>query len=130
MRHSSVRDYLRPRPRRWQRSGRGWVQAELDRNGGVPRPTITDFSNDSPSTVGPNGDFSTGTLPSHVRLIQRGVKLVENAANLGALAQLRHPEKCTLFVGAPKHVRGTGGPSRVIASCKKSKKRKKSKKGK
>lgn len=70
------------------------------------------------STLGPNGDFSSGALPSHLRLFQRGVKLVENAANLGRLAQLRHPEKCTLFVGAPKHIRGTGGQARLIASCK------------
>lgn len=37
---------------------------------------------------------------------------------VGQLAMAR-PQSCTLIVGAPKHVRGTGGPSRVLAMCRK-----------
>ena len=55
-------------------------------------------------------DYVLG-LQKNVRLLQRGVKFVENAANLGQLA-MANPDGCTLVVGAPKHVRGTGGPSR------------------
>ena len=51
-----------------------------------------------------------------LRLLQRGVKFVENATNLDQLAMAR-PGSCTAVVGAPKHVRGTGGPSRVLALC-------------
>ena len=54
---------------------------------------------------------------AHVRLLQRGVSFVENAANLDQLAQIDNPNNCLLSVGAPKHVHGTGGPSRVIAIC-------------
>ena len=61
-------------------------------------------------------DKWTNSWYAHVRLLQRGVKFVENAANLGRLAQAK-PGACTLVVGAPKHVRGTGGPSRVMAIC-------------
>jgi kynurenine formamidase len=32
---------------------------------------------------------------------------------------MARPDSCTLIVGAPKHVRGSGGPSRVIALCEK-----------
>jgi kynurenine formamidase len=53
---------------------------------------------------------------AHVHGLQRGWKFVENATNQGQLAQT-NVETCTLFVGAPKHVRGTGGPSRVLAMC-------------
>ncbi len=55
---------------------------------------------------------------AHVRLLQRGLKFVENAANLGQLVMAK-ADSCTLVVGAPKHVRGTGGPSRVLAMCEK-----------
>jgi kynurenine formamidase len=61
-------------------------------------------------------DKWTNSWYAHVRLLQRGLKFVENAANLGQLAMA---EECTLIVGAPKHVRGTGGPSRVLAMCEK-----------
>jgi kynurenine formamidase len=63
-------------------------------------------------------DKWTNSWYAHVRLLQRGLKFVENAANLGQLA-LAKPGSCTLIVGAPKHVRGTGGPSRVLAMCEK-----------
>ena len=68
------------------------------------------------SAVG-DDDKWTNSWHAHVRLLQRGVKLVENAANLGQLAMVSNPDACTIVVGAPKHVRGTGGPSRVLALC-------------
>ena len=61
-------------------------------------------------------DKWTDSWYAHRRGLQRGWKYVENAANLGQLAMAK-PDSCTLVVGAPKHVRGTGGPSRVIALC-------------
>ena len=61
-------------------------------------------------------DKWTNSWHAHVRLLQRGLKFVENATNLGQLAQAK-ADSCTLMVGAPKHVRGTGGPSRVLAMC-------------
>ena len=60
-------------------------------------------------------DQWSDSWPAHVRGMQRGWKLVENATNLGALAQASGG--CTMVVGAPKHVRGSGGPSRVLAIC-------------
>ncbi len=69
------------------------------------------------SAVG-DDDKWTNSWHAHVRLLQRGVKFVENATNLGQLAMAKNPGKCTIVVGAPKHVAGTGGPSRVLALCK------------
>lgn len=66
------------------------------------------------SAIG-DDDKWTNSWHAHVRLLQRGVLFVENATNLGQLALAK--EACTLIVGAPKHVRGTGGPSRVLAMC-------------
>ena len=63
-------------------------------------------------------DKWTDSWYAHVRLLQRGLKFVENAANLGQLA-LAKPDSCTLIVGAHKHVHGVGGPSRVLAMCEK-----------
>ena len=63
-------------------------------------------------------DKWTNSWYGHRRGLQRGWKYVENAANLGQLAMAK-PGSCTLIVGAPKHVRGTGGPSRVLAICEK-----------
>lgn len=63
-------------------------------------------------------DKFTNAFRSHVRGLQRGWKFVENAANLGLLAMAK-PDSCTLIVGAPKHVRGSGGPSRILAMCEK-----------
>ena len=59
-------------------------------------------------------DKWTNSWHAHVRLLQRGVKFVENATNLDQLAAAG---SCTAVVGAPKHMRGTGGPSRVLAIC-------------
>ena len=67
------------------------------------------------SAIGDDDKWSN-SWHAHVRLLQRGVKFVENATNLGQLAMAK-PDSCTLMVGAPKHVRGTGGPSRVLAVC-------------
>ena len=67
------------------------------------------------SAVG-DDDKWTNSWHAHVRLLQRGVKLVENATNLGQL-QMVGDGNCTIVVGAPKHIRGTGGPSRVLAIC-------------
>ena len=69
------------------------------------------------SAIG-DDDKWTNSFYAHVRLLQRGLKFVENAANLTLLAQAK-PDSCTLVVGAPKHVRGTGGHARVLAICEK-----------
>lgn len=68
------------------------------------------------SAVG-DDDKWTNSWHAHVRLLQRGICFVENGADLGKLAMVDNPDACTLVVGAPKHVRGTGGPSRVMAIC-------------
>ncbi|MDH3464926.1 MAG: cyclase family protein [Gammaproteobacteria bacterium] len=68
------------------------------------------------SAVG-DDDKWTNSWHAHVRLLQRGVKFVENAANLGQITMVANPDNCNIVVGAPKHVRGTGGPSRVLAIC-------------
>lgn len=62
-------------------------------------------------------DKWTNSWHAHVRLLQRGLLFVENAANLDQFASVSDPSNCLLSVGAPKHVRGTGGPSRVMAIC-------------
>ncbi|HXV26312.1 MAG TPA: cyclase family protein [Alphaproteobacteria bacterium] len=67
------------------------------------------------SAIG-DDDKWTNSWHAHVRLLQRGVKFIENATNLDQLAAAS-PGSCTVVVGAPKHVRGTGGPSRVLALC-------------
>jgi len=69
------------------------------------------------SGAGPKGDLVTDSWHCHVRGLQRGWKFVENAANLGQLAEAK-PGSCHLFVGALKLVASTGGPSRIIAMCK------------
>lgn len=65
------------------------------------------------SAIG-DDDKWTNSWHAHVRLLQRGILFVENATNLDQIAMAR---SCILFVGAPKHVRGTGGPSRVLGLC-------------
>ena len=61
-------------------------------------------------------DQWTNSWYGHVHGLQRGWKFVENANNLGQLAMAK-PDSCTLVVGTLKHVRGGGGPSRVMALC-------------
>jgi kynurenine formamidase len=65
-----------------------------------------------------SGESSSGTHPwhCHVRGLQRGWKFVENATNLDQLARAK-TGSCTLVVGAPKHVAGSGGSARVLALC-------------
>jgi len=65
------------------------------------------------SAIGDDDKWSN-SWHAHVRLLQRGVLFVENATNLGQVAMAGD---CTIVIGAPKHVRGTGGPSRVMAIC-------------
>ncbi|MCV6621364.1 MAG: cyclase family protein, partial [Cellvibrionaceae bacterium] len=52
----------------------------------------------------------------HIRGIQRGWLLVENATNIGGLSKAK-PDSCNLFVGAIKLVSAAGVPSRVVAIC-------------
>ncbi len=61
-------------------------------------------------------DSWTNSWYAHVVGLQRGWKMVENAADLGQFAAV-DADKCTLVVGAPKWVRGGGGPARVLALC-------------
>lgn len=68
--------------------------------------------------VGEGPDMNTNVWYSHTRLFQKGVLLLENVANIGELAAaIQGGKSCTLIVGAPKHTRGSGGPSRVMALC-------------
>ena len=54
----------------------------------------------------------------HAVGLQRGWKLVENAANLSVLKNYRQND-CDLIVGAPKVVGASGVPSRLMAVCNK-----------
>lgn len=91
----------------------------MDRKGVLIGGIIADnIGIDSGQSAVGDDDKWTNSWHAHVRLLQRGVKFVENATNLGQLAMVENPGKCTIVVGAPKHVGGTGGPSRVLALCK------------
>ncbi len=68
------------------------------------------------SAVGVDDEW-TDSWHAHVRLLQRGLLFVENATNLDRLAMAERESDCMIAVGAPKHVRGTGGPSRVMGIC-------------
>ena len=67
------------------------------------------------SSIGKEGAW-IDSWHSHVRGLQRGWKFVENATNLGQIA-MAGSGNCQIVVGAPKHVQGGGGPSRVLALC-------------
>ena len=69
---------------------------------------------DSGQSAKGDDDKWTNSWHAHVRLLQRGIAFVENATNLDKVAMAK---SCTIVVGAPKHVRGTGGPSRVLGIC-------------
>jgi kynurenine formamidase len=69
------------------------------------------------SGAGDEGNLVVNSFYCHVRGLQRGWKFVENAANLGQLAEA-DPGSCDLIVGALKLVNGTGTPARVMAQCK------------
>ena len=60
----------------------------------------------------------TNSWYAHVKGLQRGWKLIENGNNLGQLA-MATPGSCMLVAGALMHVRGTGGPARILAFCEK-----------
>lgn len=60
--------------------------------------------------------FGKEAFPAHVRGLQRGWKMLENLANTDLLAQAT-PGSCAIFVGALKHVGGSGGAARVFAQC-------------
>ncbi|HEU4541293.1 MAG TPA: cyclase family protein [Jiangellaceae bacterium] len=51
------------------------------------------------------------TFPVHIATFSEGKHGLENVANLGDV----HPARMTVFVGAPKHQGGSGGPARVLA---------------
>lgn len=91
----------------------------MDRKGVLIGGIIADnVGIDSGQSAVGDDDKWTNSWYAHVRLLQRGVKFVENATNLGQLAMVKNPGKCTIVVGAPKHIAGTGGPARVLALCK------------
>lgn len=76
------------------------------------------FSTDSGEGAKGTDDNWSNAWPAHVRLYQRDILIVENLANLTQLAQVsKNSEHCYLMVGAVKHVGGTGGPARVMATC-------------
>ncbi len=83
---------------------------------------IAGIAADSLSTDSGNGargsdDNWSNAWPAHVRLYQRDVLIVENLANVGALADAENGGNCWLVVGALKHIGGTGGPARVVGVC-------------
>ncbi len=84
---------------------------------------ISGIAADSLSTDSGQGAKGTderwsNAWPAHVRLYQRDILIVENLANLSALAAAVGTSRaCSLVVGATKHVGGTGGPARVVAVC-------------
>jgi len=73
-----------------------------------------------------SGDSSKGdddkwsnSWREHVRLQQRQIMLLENAANLDELATAMNNNggNCTLVVGALKTIRGSGSPIRLLGLC-------------
>ena len=85
--------------------------------GGIAADNITIDSGQGAFGDGP-GPMRINPWYSHTVLMQRGVLFVENLANVNQLATvMNRGATCTIIIGAPKHVRGTGGPSRVFAMC-------------
>ena len=82
--------------------------------GGIAADNITIDTGEGTRT----GGLVNDAWHSHTVLMQRGVLFVENLAKVDELATtMNNGARCTLVIGAPKHVRGTGGPSRVFAMC-------------
>lgn len=78
------------------------------------------LSTDSGAGMKGTDEHYSNAWPAHVRLYQRDILIVENLANLAALARVSQTaNQCSLVVGALKHVGGTGGPARVFAACEK-----------
>ncbi len=76
------------------------------------------FSTDSGQGAKGSDDNWSDAWPAHVRLYQRDILIVENLANLDELAKsASDSDDCYLIVGAVKHIGGTGGPARVMATC-------------
>jgi len=76
------------------------------------------FSTDSGEGAKGFDDNWGNAWPAHIRLYQRDILIVENLANLTELARVTNKnDDCYLMVGALKHVGGTGGPARVMATC-------------
>ncbi len=80
--------------------------------------TVTDnISTETGQTAKGEDEKRTNSLTAHVRLLQHDILMVENAANLDALAAAAKSGDCTLVVGAIKVARGTGAQARVLALC-------------
>ena len=80
--------------------------------------TADSFNCDSGQGVKGTDDQYSNAWHSHVRLYQRNIVSVESAANVSALAEaIHHGEKCSIVMGALKHVGGTGAPTRVVGVC-------------
>ncbi len=76
------------------------------------------FSTDSGEGAKGTDDQWSNAWPAHVRLYQRDILALENLNNLSQLAYFaKQSENCYLMVGAMKHIGGTGGPARVMATC-------------
>jgi len=76
------------------------------------------FSTDSGEGAKGIDDQWSNAWPAHVRLYQRDILIVENLDNLRQLAHFaKRSDDCYLMIGAMKHVGGTGGPARVMATC-------------
>jgi len=91
------------------------IEIENERGIRVNGIAMDNIAIDSGENSNGKGEFRHG-FHCHVRGLQRGWKLAENLTNLDSLARAR-PGSCTLVVGAPKHIAGSGGPARVIALC-------------
>jgi kynurenine formamidase len=78
---------------------------------------IDNISTETGQTARGEDEKRTNSLTAHVRLLQHDILMVENAANLNALAVAAKTKDCTLVVGAIKVARGTGAQARVLALC-------------
>ncbi len=91
------------------------MDAKRVRIAGIAADSLT---TDSGAGMKGTDENYSNAWPAHVRLYQRDILIVENLANLDALARVSQTSsQCSLVVGALKHVGGTGGPARVFAVC-------------
>ena len=93
------------------------IKLENDRKIKIGGIVMDNLSIDSgKSGLGTKGDpFGDGWWVHQLGL-QRGWKLVENAANLGALKSYQ-PGQCAVLAAPAKVISATGVPSRVVAMC-------------
>ncbi len=68
------------------------------------------------SGLGSTNDVFGKGWYAHNQGLQRGWKFLENAANLGAIAEAK-PGSCRLIVGVAKYTSASGGPARVLGEC-------------